>query len=292
MLPNFLIIGAQKAATTWLARSLEQHQDVFMVPEKETHFFNHRFERGSEWYESRFNSWSTEVAIGEATPGYMSHPEAPGRILSVLGDEVKLIAILRHPVDRAYSAFWHYTTRGKIPPGTDFKTFLQTDDGFELRNRSYYFTHLNRYLQYFAKDTLLTLIYEEMKQDNKKTINHCLGYLDIDTDYVSQTTKSKTNQSKDVKRFQSQAVKLRRAIAAKTRLLPEGVKEPLLKAGSYAFQQFMFKWLPKKDDYQPLDQQVQIELLEHFMSEITQLEHLLERDFSVWYETSSAKISM
>ena len=170
--------------------------------------------------------------------------------------------------------------------------FLQTDEGLELRNRSYYFTHLNRYLQYFAKDKLLILLYEEMKQDNKKTINYCLEYLDVDTDYTSQTTKAKTNQSRDVKRFQPQAVKLRRVIAAKTRLLPNGVKEPLLKAGSYAFQQFMFKWLPKKDDYQPLDQQVQQELLEHFMPEITQLEQLLDRDFSVWYKTSSAKMSI
>ena len=74
MLPNFLIIGAQKAATTWLARSLEQHQDVFMAPEKEIHFFNHRFERGLEWYESRFNSWSNEVAIGHGAAGAVVFP--------------------------------------------------------------------------------------------------------------------------------------------------------------------------------------------------------------------------
>ena len=157
MLANFLIIGAQKSATTWLADCLIEHPDVFMARPKEIHFFNHKFDKGIAWYKAYFQDWAGQSAVGEATPGYLNHPEAPGRIKATLGDELKLIASLRHPIDRAYSAFWHYTRRGRIPPETDFATFLNqaatgaTDDRFGLYTRGLYASQVGCYLRYFSR---------------------------------------------------------------------------------------------------------------------------------------------
>jgi hypothetical protein len=291
---NFLIIGAQKAATTWLADCLVEHPDVFMTRPKEIHFFNHAFDKGIAWYEAYFQDWSGQSAVGEATPGYLNHPAAPGRIKATLGDKVKLIASLRHPVDRAYSAFWHYTRRGHIPPETDFATLLlqaasgATEDRFGLCTRGLYFSQLSRYLEYFARDNLQILIYEDLKKDNEKAVRECLTFLGVDTQFVPGSLSSRSNSSRELRRFHGQAVKLRQTIAEKTTSLlagrvPAGMQERVLQAGRFAFEHLLLRQLPKQSDYARLNQDVRQDLLESFMPDIRQLEDLLRKDLSVWY---------
>jgi len=286
MLPNFLIIGAQKAATSWLAKCLGEHPDVFMVEIKEIHFFNHRFERGLAWYESHFRDWAGQAAIGEATPGYINHPNAPDRIQTTLGDEVKLIASLRHPVDRAYSAFWQSMRRGSIPADTDFQAFFQEDNRFGLRSRGDYLAHLSRYLECFPRESLLILIYEEMKRDRQKAVSDCLEFLGVDSQFVPDALNTVVNRGRDLRLFHGPAEALRRTLAAKTNLLPPGLREPLLQVGRRAFEHLILRRLPKQERYVPLDQDLRRELLGDFMPDIIQLEGLLDRDLSIWYAPS------
>ena len=121
ILPSFLIIGAQRAGTTSLFEHLQDHPD-FGSPRsadrsvywaKELHFFDENFDKGLDWYRAFFPLHSTrerrrrrggDLVAGEATPYYLFHPAVPGRVASSLPD-VRLVAILRDPVERAYS---HY----------------------------------------------------------------------------------------------------------------------------------------------------------------------------------------
>jgi hypothetical protein len=103
-LPTFLIVGAMRSGTTSLARYLGAHPDVYMAPEKEVHFFDRHFDRGLDWYGTRFAEAGSLVALGEATQVYMYDPLSMERIADVL-PEARLIAILRDPIQRAYS---HY----------------------------------------------------------------------------------------------------------------------------------------------------------------------------------------
>lgn len=105
MLPNFLIIGAPKAGTTALAAYLAVHPQVFVAPEKEVHYFDTQYGRGTDWYRGRFAGVRGEAAVGEASPTYMYNDVALERIAASLPG-VKLIAVLRNPVDRAYSHYW------------------------------------------------------------------------------------------------------------------------------------------------------------------------------------------
>ena len=285
MLPNFLIIGAQKAATTFLARRLEEHPDIYLAVQKEIHYFNHKFEKESlAWYESHFSDWSGQQAIGEATPGYLNHPHAPARIKSTLPADIKFIASLRHPVDRAYSAFWHYMIRGRIPEGTDFRTFFLERNDFGLRSRGEYFTHLNNYFGCFPRQNFLIFVYEEdLKQHSETALQTCLEFLTVDPDLVTQAAGRTANQGRDMKKFQSQALALRRAVVKKTRQLPNGVRAPVMGFGKKVFDQVLLKRLPKQDTYGSLDKAVRRELLESYMPEIAHLEDLLDRDLSVWY---------
>ena len=108
MLPNFLVIGSQKAGTTSIYHVLKAHPQIFQPERKEINYFFHEEEyaKGENWYRQYFENIPEGVkALGEATPGYIVHPEAPARIHRLLPD-AKLILTVRHPVNRAYSQYW------------------------------------------------------------------------------------------------------------------------------------------------------------------------------------------
>jgi len=112
-LPDFLIIGEAKCGTTSLYNDLVSHPFVLGAAVKELHFFDLRYQRGIDWYKAQFplpwRSWrmaGDRVQTGEASPYYLFHPHAPLRIKQALPD-VRLIAMLRNPVERAYSHYQH-----------------------------------------------------------------------------------------------------------------------------------------------------------------------------------------
>jgi Sulfotransferase domain len=121
-LPDFLIIGAQRAGTTTLYRALTEHPQVRgAVLDKEVHFFDLAFDEGEAHYRAAFPTKAAlaiartrvggPVVVGEATPYYLFHPQVPARVAATLPD-VKLIAILRDPVERAWSQYRHEVALG------------------------------------------------------------------------------------------------------------------------------------------------------------------------------------
>ena len=112
-LPDFVVIGAQKAGTTSLYRMLRKHPQVHMPRTKELHYFDFHYERGPEWYAAQFRPGRWERRRGEATPNYMWGPLARQRLIADL-PSARIIAILRNPVDRAYSHYWHDRRRREM----------------------------------------------------------------------------------------------------------------------------------------------------------------------------------
>jgi len=276
MLPNFLIIGAQKSGTSWLAECLREHHDVYITEKKEIYYFSKYYDKNLEWYESYFHRWSGQAAVGEATPGYICHPHAPSRIRAALGS-VKLIASLRHPVDRAYSAFWHHLNRGRIPINADFRTCFQQDNYFGLYSRVNYFTQLQSYLQYFPQENLLVLIYEEMSNDPQHAIANCFEFLGVNTQFVPSQVETRVNKTRGISKVPNRLLAFERARS----LLPRQLRWHLA-----AIRNQIYEKLPQKRQYVPLSEALRQELLSVYMSEIQQLEHLLKRDLLLWYQPS------
>lgn len=115
-LPDFLVVGTQKGGTTSLFNYLIQHPQVLSPLRKEIKFFDSNFFRGFFWYRAHFPLKSklrgAQALTGEASPYYMYHPSAPERIKAAL-PSVKIIVILRNPVDRAYSHYQHMVRVGR-----------------------------------------------------------------------------------------------------------------------------------------------------------------------------------
>lgn len=120
--PDFLILGAQRGGTTSLFRYLEQHPDVVASTRKELHYFDYQFTRGANWYRGHFPLHHQRKAhlasgrhvflTGEATPYYLACPQAPRRAAATV-PRARLIALLRNPIDRAWSHYRMARWQGK-----------------------------------------------------------------------------------------------------------------------------------------------------------------------------------
>ena len=287
VLPNFLIIGAEKAATTWLARCLAEHPSVFVPPEKEIFFFSSRFSRGRGWYASHFRDWSGEPRVGEATPVYLGHPDAPERIRATLG-EIDLIVSLRHPVDRAYSAYWHNLRQGRLSPGSDFTRCLEAD-ALEIRSRGEYLPHLLRYLRLFPRERLLVLLYDDIQDEPAQALRRCLEFLHVDPDFRPSTLDMRLNEGgADLTAATGPVRRLRSALrsgflwARRRNLIPRDLERRLV-AGADQAARRAAALAPRTRQYESLAPTLRAELLDrYYWVEIDRLEELLGVDLSPW----------
>ena len=113
-LPDFLVIGAQKAGTTALYAYLRWHPGITGPSWKEVSFFDRHWWRGESWYRGQFPLRPRGRLVGEASPSYLFHPLAPERARAVV-PHARLVALLRDPVDRAYSHYQHEVALGREP---------------------------------------------------------------------------------------------------------------------------------------------------------------------------------
>lgn len=127
--PKFLIIGVQKGGTTTLFDLLNQIPIFSGAPSKEVGYFSKSsfYERGSDWYSDQFQPLGPKKIYFEATPAYIYHPDAPGRIYSY-NPRMKLIVILREPAARAYSAWNMFYGFNKKCADSIYKQFTQYAD--------------------------------------------------------------------------------------------------------------------------------------------------------------------
>lgn len=193
MLPNFVILGAQKSASTHLHRCLAQHPEIYMAP-GETRFFEDPEYLSAEVadLEKAFVGVEKEKALGIRRPDYLAKPEVPARVAKLL-PQAQLIAILRNPIDRALSAYYYYIKLGFLPvvpvevgmeavlQGTVTRTHPKAG---EILDYGLYFHHLTKYLELFDRQSLLLLRLEELVQDGPEALRKVFRFLDVDPTFV------------------------------------------------------------------------------------------------------------
>jgi Sulfotransferase domain len=188
-LPNFLIIGAQKSGTRWLRHNLGCHRSIFVV-DHEVEFFNHNYESGTDWYRAQFGGWNGQPVVGEATPGYMFHFDAPDavaqRIEETLGSDVAIIALLRDPVERARSSYEHHLRRGRIDPDADPISYIESldpeTDSLGIVSGGWYGRSLEAFAARF--DRLLVEFHADIASAGEDLFVRALQHLGIDDPWV------------------------------------------------------------------------------------------------------------
>jgi hypothetical protein len=190
MLPNFLIIGSQKAGTTTLFHILKQHPEVYMSKKKEINFFFHEglFNKGIMYYETFFQNLPLDKQIvGEASPGYLCHPESPIRIHKFLPN-VKLLITVRNPIERAYSQYWD--NRRRLSESLTFHETIDKylDDSYEpgkigYFSRGVYIKYINTYLEYFTHEQIKVMLFEDLITDPSGFYREIFRFLNVKPDF-------------------------------------------------------------------------------------------------------------
>ncbi len=176
--PNFLCIGTYRAGTTWLYRVLKEHPDIFLPDEKELMFFSHHYDKGIEWYNRFFEGRRGEKCAGDISPTYLSSPEAAARIHRHFPG-IKLILSLRNPPDQVYSLYRLWRSRSYTDK--DIGTVLDEEE--EFLDNILYWRHLSRYLDYFDRERILVLFYEEIEEDPEEYLRKVYRFLGVEERY-------------------------------------------------------------------------------------------------------------
>lgn len=190
-LPNLVIGGAQKSGTTSLHFLLAKHPRVyFPARPQEIHFFDldASYARGLEWYRRLFRGWAGEPVVGQTSPLYLFEPAVPLRLQAAL-PEARLLFILRHPAERAYSHYWHEVRYGFETLPFDQALDREAErlrDGFEARRhysyqaRGRYGEQLARFLERFPRQQVLVLLQDHLRADAPALLRRCTDFLGLE----------------------------------------------------------------------------------------------------------------
>ncbi len=200
--PNFIIIGAAKCGTTSLQGILKGHPEIFMCEPKEPCFFlDPRWDRPGlprtvEEYLALFSPGAGRRAIGEASANYLFVPGTAQRIRELLGNDLKLIVMLRHPVNMLYS-LWEHNCRGgwENRPAREALLSSSFDEpvilsegspygGSCYARRADYASQIEEYLRFFPRENMKVYIFEEFYAPGRPLFPEMLSFLGVDTGFI------------------------------------------------------------------------------------------------------------
>jgi hypothetical protein len=197
-LPDAMIIGAMKAGTSSLHYYLTQHPQVIAPLRKEVHYFDLNFARGESWYRANFGRLGQGGVNIDSSPYYLFHPQVPQRAHALV-PHARLIVLLRDPVRRAYSHYWHERDKGREPLSFDDAIAAEPDrigrdherlasGEIERSEAHQYFSYLARgryaeqiapWLRFYGRDRLLALRFEDLAQAPLPALNRTLEFLGL-----------------------------------------------------------------------------------------------------------------
>jgi hypothetical protein len=294
-MPNFLIVGAQKAGTTSLHYYLKQHPQIYMSPRKEPHFFE-----GMHWdfyrpgrimppvtdladYQALFEGVTDEKAIGEASASYLYSPKAPTLIKRSIPD-ARLIAVLRNPADRAYSNFLH-CVRGRRESIVDFAEALRIEEERIKRNlgplwhykqKGFYYAQVKRYLDTFGRELFKVWLYEDLRTQPLDVMRDVLEFLEVDDTFVpNMAIEHNTSALPRNKTLYRAAKKL----AGRNPDLKLAILERCLPARPRQYVKRRIFVQPP-----PFPAEIRERLLDTYTEDILKLQELIGRDLSPWLE--------
>lgn len=294
MLPNFVVIGAQKAGSTFVQNCLAQSPDVYMRP-GELPFFEdpdydpHKLPR----FEALFAPGQGKKAVGFKRPNYLSKPEVPPRLAKHL-PHAKLIAVLRHPVERAFSAYFHYVQRSQLPVAPiqeGLRNLLEGryNDSYpgshEILEFGNYAKHFHRYLEHFDRNAIHVLLLDDIKADSMQAVRTICDFLDVQT----QVSPESLNERPMAVPYSLPRVRILRALMPlsvrsspdHSRIYPRGALGKLAGRCVATLDQAILAKL-FKNEKPKLDPQLAQRLLDYYRPDILQLEQFLGRPLSKW----------
>ena len=296
--PTFLLLGAAKCGTTSLAHYLSQHPDVYFSEPKEPLFFEAEYEKGLEHYwETYFRGWRGQRAVGEGRVWNLYLPFVAPRIRESL-PHARLIVLLRDPVERVHSHWWHRYSRGQESLGLAAaleadRARIERGEGFVgeegshrwraglyrdgpstghrvLLDLGFYAEQLERYRALFPAAQCKVVLHEDLAADPPREMRELFGFVGVDPDVLVTDTTVRNRRPERVRSpmarralFAARALGLRRLVPRRLRTLEHALLE-------------------RPEQRPALDPGLRRELVAYYESHNARLERLLGRDLSSW----------
>lgn len=267
-LPNFLGIGAQRAATTWVHHCLREHPQVFVPTCKEIHYFDRNYHKGPDWYASHFRPGLDHRSIGEVTPNYLDHELAAARMALMLPN-ARLFVILRDPAERALSAyrFFRHQFRSVSLAEACRRPFL-----VEL---GCYAKHLRRLFAYYPREQVKILFYEDVLGQPAAVLRELFGFLGVDDSFVPPSLPILYNHA-----------------SLRT---PDGAHDGLGWLANALKHTRPLRWLRRwlgprlrSCGCDTIAEDILVRLREVFQEDVLELQELIGRDCSAWLASSNS----
>lgn len=294
-MPNFIVIGAGKAGTSSIFYYLKQHPQICMSSLKEPKFFalegeplnfqgpdkdivNNTSVNSLEAYQNLFQGVSEEIAIGEASPIYLYSPKAPSLIKDYL-PEVKLIAILRNPVERAFSSFTHLLREGYET--LTFEEALQEEENriqkkwaplWHYQQKGYYYEQLKRYYDIFDRQQIKVYLYEDLRNNSIELIQDIYSFVGVDNTFVPDLSKKNVSGTPKSRLIHDLFTKDNSLKTLLKPLFPEQLRRNIA-------DKAIAQNLGSKPTLAP---ETAHRLRQLYREDILQLQNLIERDLSSW----------
>jgi hypothetical protein len=296
--PNFLVIGAQKCGTTALYDALCQHPEIYMSPVKEPFYFvlngtlppfpipseeyRARVRYTDESYAALFAGATNQRAIGEASALYLSsyQPERTAAKIQAFNPQMRLIALIRQPAERAWSAFQYYYARG-FEPIKRFESALAAEATRENNNdlpdlrhfaNGCYFANLQPYFEWFPREQIRVYLYEEWNQQPQAVLRDIFAFLGVDESVVLKPPRTNVTigyRSRSLQRFLDEP--------NQARAMVETLLRGRLRKSVY-YRLRIYNRCPAL----PLAPAMRQALTQRYRRDIEQLQGLINRDLSQW----------
>lgn len=207
-LPTFVIAGTAKAGTTSLWRYLDQHPEIFMSMVKEPHYFAYhegvpRYEGPGdvrrldsmvvtdlEDYAALFDGADSAGARGEASTMYLYLPQSAAKMAELVPD-LRIVAVLRAPVDRAYSAFEHHVRDGLETESFQDALALEWagkrdrwSPAWQYWRMGQYYSQLHSLFEHFPRRQVLVVLYDELQTRPVETVQRIFGFIGVDRTFI------------------------------------------------------------------------------------------------------------
>ena len=283
---DFIGIGTQKSATTWIFECLRSHPEICVPERKELKFFL-QDAKSYEPYHEKFNHCADTQICGEFSPQYLETPEAAKRIAEY-NPNIKLIACLRNPVDRFCSFYYFMRSKEREASDTIDKELANDPHGYVRHGK--YASDLEPYLAFFSSDQMLVLIYDDIEKDPVAFIQNIYRFLNVDDTFIPPEVTEKINYTATsiyhIPYIHSLLVKTRKKLLSSKigRLFMAPFRFFGLGKLIHTFLIFNMKPAGKRTvlKEKPLSKEDKRKLQEYYKEDNKKLGEILSRDLSFW----------
>jgi hypothetical protein len=291
---DFIGIGAEKAASSWVADCLWEHPEVDFPFTKELAFFNEydhhllkvknpRYFRGIKWYEKQFNHSDKSKILGEYTPTYLYSKETAKRIKKHFPD-VKIIVSLRDPVARMFSQYIHDQRLGIIRMKVSFEEALEKIDSYYIKSN--YAKYLAYYFNIFGREKVMVVFLDDIKKDNAKVAKDLYKFVGLnDINFKPKVLEIRDNAASEPKSWlanylmtQTEYFLMRNKLYKLHYLIEDLNLRKLACYISYDQNRVVIK----KEKRRKIEPETEKRLRKKMRKSVIKLEELINRDLTMW----------